>query len=124
MPQRLYTAGEIVLRAGEPGDELMIVLDGSASILVPRPDGTLARIAGVRRGAVIGELAFLDHAVRSATVVASEDLTVSVLTRAQYEVLSLGAPRLVAKLLSNLAGDLAVRLRHTSRLATARQAGR
>jgi CRP-like cAMP-binding protein len=112
------------MAAGEEGDELMVLLHGSASILVPGPHGGLVRIAGVRRGAVIGEIAFLDRAARSATVLAEEDLAVAVLSRAQYDALSASAPHLIQKLLTNLALDLATRLRHTNRLASSRQARR
>jgi anti-anti-sigma regulatory factor len=122
MPQQLVRAGETVMQAGEAGDELMVVLQGSASILVPGPRGVPVRVAGVRRGGVIGELAFLDQSTRSATVRAEEDLTVAVLRRKQYDDLSRTHPQLVQKLLSNLALDLAARLRHTNRLATARLA--
>ena len=124
MPQRLFRAGESVMQADEAGDELMVVLQGSASILVPGPRGEPVRVAGVRRGGVIGELAFLDQATRSATVRAEEDLIVAVLSRRQYDELSCSQPHIVQKLLSNLALDLAARLRHTNRLATARQARR
>jgi SulP family sulfate permease len=124
MEQRLFRAGEVVIDSGSASDELMIVLQGSASVLVPGPERRAVRLAGVRRGAVIGELAFLDRAARSATVLAEEDLVVAVLTREQYDQLSQSAPKLVQKLLANLALDLAARLRHTNRLATARQAGR
>ncbi|HYF18872.1 MAG TPA: cyclic nucleotide-binding domain-containing protein, partial [Ramlibacter sp.] len=108
--------------AGEQGDELMVVLHGSVSILVPGAEGRMVRLAGVRRGAVVGEMAFLDRAARSATVVAQEDLTVAVLSRAQFDDLSARAPRLIQKLLANLALDLAARLRHTNQLATRRHA--
>jgi SulP family sulfate permease len=124
MPQRLFRAGDVVMAAGEVGEELMILLHGSASVLVPGPHGGLVRVAGVRRGAVIGEMAFLDRSSRSATVLAEEDLAVAVLTRPQYDALSHGAPQLIQKLLTNLTLDLATRLRHTNRLASARQARR
>jgi SulP family sulfate permease len=124
MPQRFFRAGDVVMAAGEEGDELMVLLHGSASILVPGPHGGLVRIAGVRRGAVIGEIAFLDRAARSATVLAEEDMAVAVLSRAQYDALSASAPHLIQKLLTNLALDLATRLRHTNRLASSRQARR
>ncbi|HYD76650.1 cyclic nucleotide-binding domain-containing protein [Ramlibacter sp.] len=122
MTHGLYRAGEVVMTAGAPGDALMVVLHGSASILVDGPEGAQVRIAGIRRGGLLGEMAFLDRSARSATVVAREDLSVAVLTREDYERLSREAPALVQKLLTSLALDLAARLRHTTQLASARQA--
>jgi sulfate permease, SulP family len=96
------------------------VLHGSASILVRSAEGPEIRLASVRRGATIGEIGFLDGAPRSASVVAQEQMTVAVLKRETYDRLCEEDPRLVRKLLSNIALDVATRLRHTNRLAIAR----
>ena len=124
MASRLYKAGEVILQAGTPGDELMLVLHGSGSVVLHRPDGTDIRLAGVRRGATLGEIAFLDQAARSANVIADEDTTVAVLSRARYDELCISHPHLMQRLLANIALNLASRLRHTNRLTLARQAHR
>lgn len=121
MASRFYKAGEMILQAGTPGDELMLVLHGSGSVVLHRPDGTDIRLAGVRRGATVGEIAFLDRAARSATVIADEDTTVAVLSRARYDELCVSHPHLVQRLIANIALDLASRLRHANRLRLARQ---
>jgi sulfate permease, SulP family len=121
MVNRLYRAGEEIMKAGEPGDELMLLLHGSASIVVRGSDSDDVRIAGVRRGATVGDIAFLDQAPRSATVVADEDTTVAILHRDVYDVLAQTHPHLVQRLLSNLTLTMAARLRHANRLALARQ---
>ncbi|HSH91459.1 MAG TPA: cyclic nucleotide-binding domain-containing protein [Ramlibacter sp.] len=120
MEQRLFDSGQSVFTAGAPSDELVLVLHGSASILVRSAEGREIRLASVRRGATIGEIGFLDRAPRSASVVAQEHMMVAVLKRATYDRLCEEDPRLVRKLLSNIALDVATRLRHTNRLAIAR----
>jgi SulP family sulfate permease len=122
MVQKLFRAGEAIVRAGEPGDSLMLMLHGSASVVVRGVDGHDVRIAGVRRGATVGDIAFLDQASRSATVIADEDTTVAILHRDAYDLLARNHPQLVQRLLANLALTMAARLRHTNRLALARQA--
>jgi hypothetical protein len=124
MPHRLYRAGELIVQAGAFGDELMIVLHGSASIVLHTLEGNEVRVAGVRHGATLGDIAFLDQAPRSATVVADRDTTVAVLRRETYDALCISHPRLVQRLLANIALTLAARLRHTNRLALARQSPR
>jgi CRP-like cAMP-binding protein len=119
MSQRLFRAGETVVSTGEPGDSLMIVLHGSASVMVTSPSGSV-RVAGMRRGAIIGEVAFLDRAPRSATVIAHDELVVAVLDRDAYDALSRESPVIVQKMLANVALYLAARLRHTTQLAAAR----
>jgi SulP family sulfate permease len=121
MVQRRYAAGDTILRAGEPGDEMMLVLHGSASIVVTNAEGRQVRLAGVRRGGTLGEIAFLDRSTRSATVVAEEETLVAVLEHADFDALGARDPRIVQRLLSNLAVNLAARLRHTNELALARQ---
>jgi sulfate permease, SulP family len=111
MPSRFYKAGEVILQAGAPGDELMLLLHGSASVVLHRPDGTDIRLAGIRRGATFGEIAFLDHAARSATVIADEDTTVAVLSRARYGELCASHPHVVQRLTANIALNLATSLR-------------
>ena len=84
MTQKFFSAGHGIVAAGEPSDELMLVLHGSASIFVRTPGGKDVRLAGVRRGATIGEIGFPDRATRSATVIAHEDVTVSAPLRPEH----------------------------------------
>lgn len=121
MPQKVYRTGEVILQAGDPGDELLIVLQGSGNVVLPQTDGTDVRLAGVRGGATLGDIAFLDRTRRSATVIAAEDTTVAILRRETYDEICITHPRLVQILLTNIALNLAVRLRHTNRLALSRQ---
>jgi sulfate permease, SulP family len=120
MEQRLYRAGEVILQAGSRGDELMVILFGSASVVLPLDSGGDVRLAGARRGATLGDLAFLDRSPRSANVIADVDTTVAVLGRGSYEALAITQPQLIQRLLANVTTHLAVRLRHTNRLAMAR----
>lgn len=120
MTQRLYRTGDVILKAGDPGDELLLVLKGSGNVVLHQPDGTDVRLAGVRGGATLGDIAFLDRTRRSATVIAAEDTSVAILRRETYDELCIAHPRLVEILLTNIALNLAVRLRHTNRLALTR----
>ncbi|MBE7942337.1 MULTISPECIES: cyclic nucleotide-binding domain-containing protein [Ramlibacter] len=124
MTRRHFRHGETVVHAGEPGDSLMLMLEGAASVMVRTEGGHEVRVAGLRRGAVIGELAFLDRSPRSATVVAQDQVVVAELPREAFDRLSVQAPVLVQKLLANIALYLAARLRHTNRLAAVRRSRR
>lgn len=118
-----YQAGDTVLRAGEPSDELMLVLSGSASVVVSGPHGADIRLSTVLPGATLGEIGFLDHAPRSANVVATTDLVLACLDRAHFDQIGAERPQIVQRLLANIAVDIAARLRSVSAMVAARNRG-
>ena len=119
-----FQAGETLVRQGEPSDDIWLVIDGQASVIVPQPDGGTVRLAGVRQGTTVGEIGFLDHAPRSATVVAETRLQACRLSRAAFDELAAEHPAVVQRLLTNMTVELAARLRTTNRRAVARQQAR
>src|SRR5262249_61295713 len=67
-----FGAEEILCREGETGDEVFILLEGS--VLVSRRDGSMRKTLECEKMCVlIGEMAVLDPAPRSATVVAGKE---------------------------------------------------
>ena len=65
-PVRL-DADQPLFEAGQPGDAMYVVLDGSLDVMV---DGRVFEQS--KRGAIIGEMALIDQSPRSATVIARE----------------------------------------------------
>jgi SulP family sulfate permease len=119
MQPRNHAAGETLLRQGDPADELLVLVEGSASVVLPRPGAPALRLSGVRDGTTIGEIGFLDRAARSADVVADTSVRLLVLTRTAFDELAAQHPRVMQRLLTNLSLDLAARVRHlSSRLAS------
>ena len=64
--ERSYADSETIVRTGEPGDELFVVLEGS--VRVERDGREITRIDA---GSFFGEISVLDGGVRSADVVAA-----------------------------------------------------
>lgn len=121
MREQLFQAGEIIFKAGDPSDSMLVILQGRASVMVHLGQRDI-RLSSMRRGGVVGEMGFLDRAPRSATVVAQEPLLAYVLTREAFDALREQWPETAYILIKNLTLNLAVRLRHTNRLALARSA--
>lgn len=69
---RRYAPGESIVRQGEPGDELFIVVRGAVTVRVER-DGLSADVATLSAGEYFGEMSLLTGEPRSATVRASSD---------------------------------------------------
>jgi CRP/FNR family cyclic AMP-dependent transcriptional regulator len=65
-----FHAGDTVFREGEPGDLMYVVRDGEVEL---RVKGELVETLGA--GGVLGEMALIEHAPRTATAMAKTDCT-------------------------------------------------
>ena len=107
-------AGDLVLRKGETGDEMYMVITGCLRVFDRRLDGRETVLAELTPGAVFGEMALVTREVRSASVVAATNAEVLRLDFAALERVRRRFPYTGAKLFRNLAHVLADRLRRTT----------
>ena len=89
-----YLAGEIMMRQGDPGEELYVLLEGEARAY--RNFGTDSQIylSTMRPVSYIGEIAILDQAARSATVQVSEDARLLTLGAEPFRDLIIQTPEI------------------------------
>ena len=106
-----YEHGERVIRQGDAADSVYLVVAGSATVQLNLPGERRHRLATMGPGTVFGELALLDDQPRTADVDADGGLTCAVLRTEDLPVLDETAPGVRAKLMEQLARDLAARLR-------------
>src|SRR6478752_4365723 len=72
---RRFRRGETVFHQGDPGDALFVVSTGSVKVVLPSDEGAEPAIVAILGpGEFFGELAILDGAPHSATIVAVEAL--------------------------------------------------
>lgn len=109
-----WQAGQTVFVQGDAGDELYIILSGCASVRIELPNGN-RRLVTFSAGTIFGEMALLDQAERSATVLADERMTCYALSRASFERMKLTSPAVAITLLANLAREMSHRIRLTNR---------
>ncbi len=62
-----YSAGDVIVRQGEPGDRFFLIVDGRVEVIREEPDGP-RRLAELSVGEYFGEMALLHDAPRSATI--------------------------------------------------------
>jgi SulP family sulfate permease len=108
-----YPAGSALCHAGDPSDRLWILTRGTVSIRVSGPGGD-RRLASLAPGCSVGEMGLLEHQPRSADVVADDDVEAYMLTDLQFEALLRDHPSVGQAILTNIARQLAQRLRVTS----------
>ena len=81
-----YTAGEALVRQGDPGGSLFVLLDGE--VRVRRADGGAAReLARLGPGSFFGEMSLLTGEPRSASVLALDEVEVVVVEKAAVSTL-------------------------------------
>ena len=103
-------AGDAILRRGDVGNEMFVVLSGLVEVR-QEVSGRQAALAVFGPGQVFGEMAFLSKRPRTAHVVAVEDVEVLVLNQAFLKKAMKGYPDITARVLLNLSLVLCDRLR-------------
>ncbi len=73
--------GKALINQGDPGDFLIILLEGQARVTVYSSNGREIVLEYVEAGAVLGEIALLDGGLRTASVIAMEPVRYLTLTR-------------------------------------------
>src|SRR5690606_32601597 len=98
-----YAAGETIVREGDPGDELFLLVEGRVEVWKARGTPAAARINTLGPGDYFGEMAVLDGSPRSATLVAAEPVRVLVLAGARLRELVQEMPEIAFDLMRVLA---------------------
>ena len=101
--RRTYRRGEVIFHLGDPGQTLHVVCQGHVKIVLPTESGEEAVLSILGPGELFGEMALLDGAPRSATVVALEPVETATLSRQDFLVLLRSSPAAVEGLLASLA---------------------
>jgi len=95
-------AGEMLMRQGESGDELYLVLSGRLAVRVDHADGSTTAANELEAGDVVGEMALLTGQPRTATIVALQQTDLARLTRADFERAAAAHPDALSLFLQRL----------------------
>jgi len=82
--QNKYKAGDIIIRQGDKGDRAYIIEEGRVEIVLEKQDRTTQSLGTRGVGAMIGEMALIDQAPRSATIKAIEDCKLQEITHEDF----------------------------------------
>lgn len=97
-----FTAGEPIVRQGEPGDALYVVHSGEVGVRI-QVDGSTAEVATLGPGQIFGEIALLTGEPRTATCTARTEVSCYVIDRAALEAVLAERPEIAEHLSATLA---------------------
>ena len=98
----LYGAGESVVKTGEAGDSLFLVVSGTLRVEVTR-DGVRRTVATLRDAECFGEMSLLTGAPRAADVVAESDCELVEVAKVAFSAVLAGRPEIAPLLCEMLA---------------------
>jgi glutaminase len=113
--RRTYEPGETIINAGDPARELFLLSRGTVSVFLPIEGGVRKRLATFTPGSAFGEMAIIDHAPRSATILADVSVTCELLSVARLTALGHTHPRIKIQILENISLALCRKLRKANR---------
>ena len=113
LQEKTFAAGEEILREGEEGDELYLLISGSVDVLKTTPYGDQYVTASLKDSyhCSFGEMALLDRGKRSATVKASTDCRTLSLDRETFQRFCREHPGVGIELLMSISATLVHDLR-------------
>ena len=119
---RHFAPGETIVRRGEIGEEMYVMIGGRTEVFVGDGAGR-QRINELKRGDVFGEMGLVRHAERTADVVAAGDVDVLALDEHFLRRIKSRYPRIASQVFLNLTRLLSDHLqRTTERYVAARSA--
>jgi CRP/FNR family cyclic AMP-dependent transcriptional regulator len=81
---RTYRRGETIVEQGQPGDAFYVIVKGRVAVAIVAPDGREVVLNSLGEGEHFGEMALLDDAPRSASVIAQEKSELAILSRSVF----------------------------------------
>ena len=109
---RRFSAGELLMKAGEQDRALYLLTEGTIGVRLPGDEKRTFK--AIDAPSVLGEVAFLDGGPRSATLYAISDGELLRFRLESFEVLSARDPELGRAILFDLARIVTARLRLAS----------
>ncbi len=82
--QKIFRAGEVIMRQGDMGECAYVIDDGQVEILIEKTNGLVQRVGTRGPGTIIGEMSLVDDEPRTATVKAVQDCKLIEISRGDF----------------------------------------
>ncbi len=113
-----YADQDYLFHQGEISDNVYVLLDGAVDIIGSDHDGRAALLATLSDNTLLGEMAVLSGATRTASVQARGGATVLAIPNARFLELVTSNPQVALNVMKTLSAKLADTSRHVADLQT------
>jgi CRP-like cAMP-binding protein len=93
--ERTVPAGEVLMREGEPGEEFIVIVEGTVHVQKRGHD-----VRSLLAGGFLGEVALVEHEPRTATATCATECTLLVLRHHEFDRLMTSFPEVRRKVLA------------------------
>lgn len=107
---RSASSGEYIIRQGERGEEMYMLIAGSVKVTV-ESEGKSKELGILKEGDIVGEMALVGGGLRSANIIAMEDTELLMIDERSLHKIRRRFPKVAAKLFMNISRILSDRLR-------------
>ncbi len=83
--RHVYGEPELIVRQGDPGSSMFVILSGRAAVLLNQPQGQPKKVAELRAGDTFGEMALMLGEVRNASVQALSQVILAEIPKADLQ---------------------------------------
>ena len=83
--KRSFSAQDVLITCGEPGEGLWLFAKGEIEVSVPTPDGNMSRVATLVEGEIAGEISLMTALPTTAQLVAKTDGWALFLDKADFQ---------------------------------------
>ncbi len=116
---KTFPRGQPIIQEGEIGNEMYVLIKGTADVFINRAVQRRTLVRTLRRGDVFGEMGLIRHHKRTADVIANEDVEVIAVNERFLDRMQRRYPRIGAKIFLNVAKILSDRLQDSQQPRTA-----
>lgn len=107
-------ANRDIIRQGEYGNFMIVLLTGAIAVDRLQPWGERLRLTEARPGDILGEMSLLDSGMRFSVCTSLTECTIAVLGAQALDEMMVAEPAVAASLIALLARKLSLRLRAVS----------
>jgi CRP-like cAMP-binding protein len=104
--ERTFPTGAALCRQGQRGVAMYVITRGQVRVEEELSDGRAVQVATLGPGATVGEMAIIDGAERTASVIAETDVDVLVLTSWDFKAMLRSRPEVALDILPVIVGRL------------------